>query len=359
MKTSIIILAAFLLYGCTPSTSETETTEEIDTSESVMPKKSKEKIKTVTATTFRTNRFAPDKFDFEKRVIQSFDSLGNVFETKEFLLDSTILHKHFYNEYHGDTLYKIKKERSNVYNPHTTTNTSKLLNDKVIEETITNISGVIQNGKEIVNIPTPAKIVYEYDSQNRLKSTVQEKGGSLYSCNHTYNSRNQLVSKSCEGDKSSVYPYEERYEYNSKGLKIKQTETSYSDHKAVVEYKRYYQYNADDSLIFESWYRNGNNFLVTNFEFNEKGQRTAEFTYDGTGGGRLILALKHYYYYDWNGNLKMHLILGNNGDPVRTTLFAYDADNNLIQERRYTHSIESDKRAVRSRITTQYRYDFY
>lgn len=360
MKHVAIILTAFLLYACGIDTAVPEFVTDEEITSDLPPKEAKKKIKIITATTLRSKIFAPDRFDFEKRTIQNFDSLGNLIEMKEFIVDSTILYRHQFQEYHGDTLFKMEKNIGNVYKPKMRIDTSKFLKGRIIEQTTTNIYQTsIDSEGENREVPIPTRLVYEYDNQQRLKSTIQNHNGTIYSCNLTYNSKNQLVTKSCEGDKSSIYPYEERYNYDRKGLKLEQTETSYSDRKAVVEYKRYYQYNSDDSLIFESRYRNGDNFLIANYEFNQKGQRTADFIYDGSGGSPVTLSLKHYYYYDWDGNLKMHVILGNNGDPVRTTLFTYDDENNLIQERRYTHSIDMDKRAVMTRMVTRYRYVFY
>lgn len=315
-------------------------------------KKKNRRVKTIEAVTWQTQFFNPDSNVFEKKIRQEFDAHRKLIRSHTYLLDSTRVFSTTEQLTRGDTVLVAQMDRQNVKTKDFTVDTSKYVNGRIVEKASYRAD---EEGK--LSMPS-IKFQYTYDRQKRLKSSTQDQQGSRYTCHYTYDEKNRLIRKSCDGRKASLLTYEELYDYNSRGLKIMQTETSYEDHRVVTRYKRYYQYNASDSLIFESWYRNGEVFLITNREFNQEGQHVADFIYDGSGGTSVSLALKHYYYYTHNGNLKMHVLVGNYGDPLQTELYAYDKDDNLIEKREFINYTAPDRRQLVRRYVTHYRYSF-
>jgi len=115
----------------------------------------------------------------------------------------------------------------------------------------------------------------------------------------------------------------------------------------------------NDSLIYQSWYRNRTNFSIYNYKFNNKSQKTAEYVFNDSSGDSTLIAQKHFFYYDEKDNLKMISIIGKNGDPISTKLFSYDNNNNKIEERKISHYINLDKQAVLTRLVTEYHLEYY
>ncbi len=354
MKQLGFILMAVIIWGCQDSE---EHSNELT---NVVPRMSiNKKVKRSVSISYITDSFSPENLVFEEKVIRTFDTSGNMIDMKQYIIDSTILYQHNFQKYHGDTLLKLERGIGNVFKPKIETDTLKFLNDLIIERTSIRTHRIIYNNGVRNEVPIPTQVLYEYDEMKRLISSTQYHDQTINKCSYTYNENDQLTLKECSYDDTSKVNYIEKRYYNKNGLKNKQIESSYKGDSITSEYKRYYKYDTRDSLIYQSWYINGRNFLIYNYKFNEKGQKLTEYIFNDSSGDSTLLAMQNYYYYDEKGNLKMSSIIGVNGDPMRTMLYSYDNEDNLIEERRFNHTIDLDKRAVLTRLLTKHYYEYY
>ncbi len=96
------------------------------------------RVKTITSISFLTNSFSPDSLIFEEKVIKHFNPSGQLIESEQYIIDSTILYKHQIQKHLGDTLYKIEKDIGNVFSPMLTIDTFKFVNSLLVESKTTN-----------------------------------------------------------------------------------------------------------------------------------------------------------------------------------------------------------------------------
>ncbi len=352
---NIIFILAIFIFSCQNGSDTTYKKSKKDT------KHSKQRIiKSIISRSFIYNYFSSDSLVFEDKVIQYFDTLGQFVEMRKYAIDSTRLFEHHYQKLLGDTLLKIDERIGDVFKPKMEIDTAKYLNDNIVERksTSTYSYDIDKNGNEI-EIPIPTRVFYEYGKNGKLKSTKELNDKNIYECTYTYNSNNQLEIISCRNSNSSKNSYVERVYYNKKGLKIQKTEASYKNDRVVSQYKRLYKYDVMDSLIYQSWYRDGINFIIYNYGFNKQRQKLTEELYNDSSGDSTQLSQQSLYLYDKKGNLKEFLIVGKNGEPIQTILYFYNKDENLLEERKFTHLIDADKKAVLNRRITQYYYEYY
>jgi hypothetical protein len=347
----------------------------------------KPQLKKVISTSYLTEHFGPDSSTFEERIILSYDTTGKLTDKKQYILDSTILYKHQYHFQKGDTLIEVTMDINNVYRPNLEYDTIKYLNGLVIERT--SISSYryhhTPNGSE-KRFPIPTKVFYQYDTNGMLVSTRTFHDGKERLCTYAYDINHNLSDQTCIEHKDHSIFYEKRhvfnrskqkikqaetfhnddsrkyveeYFYNEKGLKIRQTETSFTNDTVSGQYVRYYKYNEQDSMSYQSWYRDGKNFAIYNYEYAENGSLISELVYNDGSGDSTFLAMQTHYYYNSENQLKLISILGHHREPMRTTYFFYDTAGNKVEERRYTHTIDTDKQKYLTRLVTKHYYEFY
>ncbi len=356
MRLTIILFIVTIFISSCQNVSDTDCNKTKKISHSI----DQRKIKSITSTSFITKYFSPDSLVFENKVIQYFDTLGQFTEMRKFIIDSTILYEHHFQKYMGDTLLKIEKRIGNVYKPKIEIDTSKYWNGNIIEKKLTSTYryNTDKNRNEI-EIPLPTRVFYEYDKNGKLKSTKELHDKNIYQCTYTYNNNNQLEVISCRNSNNSKNTFIEKIYYNKRGLKIQKTETSYENDKVLSQYKRLYKYDLKDSLIYQSWYRDGETFLIYKYTFNEQGDKLAEKIYNDSSGDSTLLAMQYLYYYDKNNNLKLVSILDKNRAPMQAKFYFYNKEGSLFEERQFTHSIDLNKRAALTRLVTKYFYEYY
>ncbi|RFC53401.1 hypothetical protein DXU93_13285 [Brumimicrobium aurantiacum] len=319
-----------------------------------------QKIKSITQVSFITKKFSPDSMVFNDKTIRYYDTLGKLIERQYFIIDSTQIFEHSYQIKKGDTLLKIDQQRSNFYTPKITIDTATYINGKLIEEVKNSLTRYTHtvDGEE-TEVQIPVRTMYHYNDQNQLISTDQKKEKNIYHCDYIYDSLGLLIEKNCSDEQNELNHYTEQKLYNANGLKIKQFERSYQKDSIVAEYKRFYNYNSKDSLIAQSWYRNGKNFLIYNYEYNDKNQKIAEYAYNDSSGDSTFLALQTFFYYDENDLLKMKSILGQDNSPIQINLYNYDSHGNKTEESRFTYSIDKERNKNVNKLMTRYRYEIY
>jgi len=353
-RLEIILIAIFIISGCTHTKNDNSVeNEEISTNQN------NKKIKSITSTCYYTKVFSPDSLVFEEKIIKYFDTSGQLIEMKQYIVDSTILCTHKFQEYKGDTLLKIEKRIQNVFKPNLIIDTFKFVNNLMIESIRAyNFRHTTIRGKTI-ETPIPTRIFYEYDEKKRLKTTTQYFDETICQCNYSYNESNELVEKACKWLDSPNRTYKENLYYNERRLKIKQTETSFNNGVVIGEYKRFYKYNQLDSLSYQSWYHDEHNFLIYNYIFNEKGQKISGYTYNDGKGDSTRLTGQTLYHYNEKDNLTMVSCLTINKDPIYTTYYFYDDNNNVIEERKISHTIGIDRQSYETRKVTRYYYEYW
>ena len=355
VPSSVILLLLLVgsLISCDESMVEQSTTpEEITVKEP--------RLKSMVSTAFLTEQFGPDSATFEERVSITYDTTGRVIDRKQYIIDSTILYKHQYYVQARDTLIEVVKDINNVYRPRIEYDTTKYLNDLVIERTFIRSYRFrsTPNGRE-EEYPIPTKVYYTYDEAGILVSTRTLHDGTENYCTYTYDSADILLAQTfTRAHTDSVY-YEQKYFYNEKGLKVKQTETSFAGDSILGQYVRYYRYNEADSLAYQSWYRDGKNFAIYQYTYDEFGRKLAELIYNDGSGDSTLLAMQTHYYYNAEEQLALISILGHKNEPMRTTYFFYNADGYKVEERRYTHTIDTDGQKYMTRLVTRFRYEFF
>ncbi len=390
IKKAIQVLFVFvLLYSCSSEVPQ----KSIEDQKSVNSNQELEKprLKRMISTSYLTEHFGTDSSTFEERIILSYDTAGKLTDRKQYILDSTVLYKHQYHFQEGDTLIEVIKDINNVYRPNLEYDTIKYLNDLVIERRF--ISSYryhhTPNGSE-KKFPILTKILYQYDTSGILISTRTFHDGKERLCTYAYDVNHNLSTQTCielpdhsvfyekwhvfnqgeqkikqaetfHTDDSNGNPrkYVEEYFYNRKGLKVKQTETSFTDDSISGQYVRYYKYNEQDSMSYQSWYRNGKNFAIYNYTYDQQGNLLSEQIYNDGNGDSTFLAMQTHYYYNSENQLKFISILGHHREPMRSTYFFYDKEGNKVEERRYTHTIDIDKQKYLTRLVTKYQYEFY
>ncbi len=353
MKSIVITLVAVLIFGCNNS-------KKSDSGLGIIHNQPAKKLKLLTTISFSVKSFSADSLVFNEKIIKNFDTLGQIVEMKRYIVDSTILYEHHFQKFVRDTLLKIEKRIGDVYKPKLEIDTLKYFNGLLIEKKTTTGYRYSSNNGEDKGTPIHVKTSYKYDKKKRLISTSELSDGIINYCTYSYNENNQLVLKTCKNsDLSKKYLYTEKLYYNEKGLKIKQTETTFRNGSTIDEYKRFYNYNMHDSLIYQSWYRNGNNFLIYNYKFNNKGQKIAEYCLNDNSGDSTVISMKTFYYHDKKDNLKMISVVAKNGELKVKKIFSYDNNNNKIEETKISNYIDSDNRAVQNKIVTKYYYEYY
>jgi len=351
----------------------------------------KPRLKSMISTAFLTEHFGPDSATFEEQVNVTYDTAGKVIDRKQYILDSTILYKHKYYVQEGDTLVEVVKDINNVYRPRVEYDTIKYLNDLMVESTFIRSYRFrsTPSGRE-EEYPIPTKVFYTYDDAGVLITTRTLHDGKERGCIYTYDSTNTLIAQTCsekdsnetfyekqdthdnkglktrqsetfyeDGDEQISNQYIQEYFYNDKGLKVRQTETSYVGDSISGQYVRHYRYNDIDSLAYQSWYRNGKNFAIYYYEYDELGRKLAELIYNDGNGDSTQLAMQTHYYYNTKDQLALISILGHKNEPMRTTYFFYDAEGYKVEERRYTNTIDVDRQKYMTRLVTKYQYAFY
>jgi hypothetical protein len=354
MKYIVFLLISVFILGCKQKQGES-----ILEKKEISLNKENKKIKSIISTSYLTEVFSPDSSVFEEKIIKYFDTVGQLVEIKQYIIDSTILYRHQFQEYQGDTLFKIEKNIRNVFKPNTLTDTLKFADDLIVESIkTTNFRYTNISGKDI-ETPISTKIVYEYDEEKRLARTTQYHDGTICQCNYSYNENNLLVEKECKWANSPNRLYMETLFYNDKGLAIDKRETTFENDSIIGCYQRLYKYNEQDSLSYQSWYHDGKNFLIYDYEFNEKGQKISEYIYNDSSGDSTRLIEQTLYHYNEKDNLTMVSCLAINKDPIYTIYYFYDDNNNVIEERRVSHTIDIDRRSYETRKVTRHYYEYW
>ncbi len=143
--------------------------------------------------------------------------------------------------------------------------------------------------------------------------------------------------------KSNFYNQEEINFYDNKGFRVRQNSKSSNSGTYVTIYKYEYGLNNEQNTLDSI----GKLYTKTKFIYDDDGNLSKEFVYDGDGSTLYTAEFK----YDKDNNVIEVLNLNGNGKKVFHTTMTYDEHGNQIT------SVESNNRGETSKVLSKYTFD--